>query len=335
MMTFDKKVPLTLRKTQEWFASIITRPVSAENQMMPISPSGIPMEDEAKLFIVPSPKLRSDERIQIYNQQYWWRLLTILQDDFPLVTRLFGYHEFNQTIAFPYLVKYPPSHWSLEYLGKSLTKWIDECYSADDKELILNASIVDHAYRQSFFAAKNQPIRFDLEDREVFSKKILSLQPHVHLFSLDYDLFSFRDALLKEDPDHWLEHDFPKLEKGKFHFILYRNHQNFTLYDAISPVAYQILNLFQKGAVFINSSQDFAERGKAMSDEEDRSGDAAAGKIPDEFMKVAQKGASIDQICEWLENEDEAISEEAATHMQEWFQCWSALHLLTISKIDN
>jgi len=57
-------------------------------------------------------------------------------------------------------------------------------------------------------------------------------------------------------------------------------------------------------AIFINSSQDFAERGKArskrsglneedmasaMSDEEDRSGDAAAGKIPDKFMKVAKQ----------------------------------------------
>jgi len=28
-----------------------------------------------------------------------------------------------------------------------------------------------------------------------------------------------------------------------------------------------------------------------MSDEEDRAGDAAAGQIPDEFMKVAEKKA--------------------------------------------
>ena len=59
-------------------------------------------------------------------------------------------------------------------------------------------------------------------------------------------------------------------------------------------------------AIFINSSQDSAGRGKArskrsglheegmakaMSDEEDRSGEAAAGRIPDEFMKVAKNKA--------------------------------------------
>jgi len=63
-------------------------------------------------------------------------------------------------------------------------------------------------------------------------------------------------------------------------------------------------------AIFINSSQDLAERGKArskrsglneedmasaMSDEEDRSGKAAAGKIPDEFMKVAAKAMSDEE----------------------------------------
>jgi len=63
-----------------------------------------------------------------------------------------------------------------------------------------------------------------------------------------------------------------------------------------------IYAIMSNRAIFINSSQDFAERGKAgskrsglneedmasaMSDEEDRSGEAAAGKIPDEFMKAA------------------------------------------------
>ena len=63
-------------------------------------------------------------------------------------------------------------------------------------------------------------------------------------------------------------------------------------------------------AIFINSSQDSAERGKtrskrsaltekdmarAMSDEEDRSGEVAASRIPDEFMKIA--GKPIDEFA--------------------------------------
>lgn len=284
-MSFDKEVPLALKETQEWFASIITRPIDHENQMMSISPSGIPMVDEAKLFILPSKHLRSDERIQIYNQQYWWRLLSILHEDFPLLTRLFGYYEFNQKIGFPYLVKYPPSHWSLELLGNSLSKWVEEEYFEEDKDLIKNAALLDYAYRHSFFAEKKEPIRFDSENADHLTEKILHLQPHVHLFKFDYNLFAFREMMLKEEPDYWLTHDFPDLEKGNFHFLIYRNHQNYTLWDMISPVAYQILTQFQNGA-------------------------------------------SIDQVTDWLDTQDDSVCEEAINNMQEWFQYWAALHLL-------
>jgi hypothetical protein len=70
----------------------------------------------------------------------------------------------------------------------------------------------------------------------------------------------------------------------------------------------QRLLWIEKKATFTNSSQDSGERGKTrsklrglteegmvrtMSDEEDRSGEAAADRIPDEFVKVAEKKASF------------------------------------------
>lgn len=247
-MTFDTKVPEELKKTQEWFASIITRPIDPESKMMPISPSGNKLSEEAKQYIVPSHSLKPDERIEIYNQQYWWRLLSVLHENFPLVTRLFGYYEFNQTIGFPYLVKYPPSDWSLNFLGNSLSKWVEEDYHEDDKELIRNAVNVDYAYNLSFFAAKKQPINFETANLEELSSKMLTLQPHVHLFKLDSNLFKLRADMYDETPEYWLENEFPKVEKGDFHFILYRNHHNYVLVDALSSVAYQILLSFKEGA---------------------------------------------------------------------------------------
>jgi len=247
-MKFDTKVPSELRKTQEWFASIITRPIDENNKMLKLSPSGKPMSEEAKKFIVPSRGLKSHERIEIYNQQYWWRLLSILHENFPLVTRLFGYYEFNQNIGFPYLVKYPPSDWSLNHLGCSLSKWVDECYLEKDKELIENAVLIDYAYNISFFAEKKQPINFETSNLEQISREPITLQPHVHLFEFNSNLFKFRAEMQKESPEYWLENDFPVLEKGEFYFILYRNHQNYIYSDTLSKVAYQILKAFQEGA---------------------------------------------------------------------------------------
>jgi hypothetical protein len=107
MPTSEPKVPIYLLSTQKWFASIITRPITSESQMNPISPSGRLMSEEAKEFISPNHKLSSDQRIQIYNQQYWWRLFSILHQNFPVLTRLFGYTDINHSIGMPFLSKYP------------------------------------------------------------------------------------------------------------------------------------------------------------------------------------------------------------------------------------
>ena len=151
-MAYDAKVPQYLKREQCWFGSIVGRPIDLHSRMNPISPSGRSMEEEAAEHILPSPTLRPSERIQIYNQQYWWRLLNAMHDLFPLVTRLFGHSDFNQSIGFPYLSKYPPRHWSLHLLGERLEQWVTEDYSAGDKELVLHACSVDWAFNHSFFA---------------------------------------------------------------------------------------------------------------------------------------------------------------------------------------
>jgi hypothetical protein len=133
-MTFDSKVPTLLKETQEWFGSIISRAIDGNSQMNPISPTGRPMREEAWDHIRPSPTLQPAQRIQIYNQQYWWRLVNTLQESFPLVTRLFGFHAFNFTIAMPFLLKYPPNDWTLNSLGDRLPRWIEEEYKADDRQ---------------------------------------------------------------------------------------------------------------------------------------------------------------------------------------------------------
>ena len=268
-MSFDAKVPVKLKKTQQWFGSIISRPIDEDSRMNPLSPSGNHMEEEACHYIAPSPTLRPAQRIELYNQQYWWRLLTTLQDDYPLLTRLFGYYDFNQTIAIPYLQKYPPNHWSLNFAGQYLPKWIDECYTANDKSLVKNAAYIDWAFIQSFFAPglphisnDSLPVKGDIAS--LLDQKI-KLQPHIHLFKMNQDLFSFRKEFLKEDPDYWVEHDFPTISKGKeFYFILYRNQKNNIAWKEISSAEYRLLSLFQSGS-------------------------------------------SIDEACQWLENQDREI----------------------------
>ena len=202
--------PSKLKKIQEWFGSIISRPIDQDSRMDPLSPSGIPMEEEARAYILPSPTLPAHRRIELYNQQYWWRLLTSMQESFPMVTRLFGYREFNRVIATPYLVKYRPEHWNLNALGRRLPQWIEEEYEGGDKALILDAAKIDLAYEYSFTAGHFPSITLqDLADEKQFFETKLYLQPHIVLFTLPYDLFTFRGVFILNKPEHWEQTPFP------------------------------------------------------------------------------------------------------------------------------
>lgn len=278
-------VPPALKKEQQWFGSIIGRPIDEDSRMNPISPSGQPMEEEAALHIAPSPTLRPAQRIQIYNQQYWWRLLNTLHESFPLVTRLFGYFDFNRTVGIPYLTKYPPRHWSLSFLGDRLLQWCLEEYQAPDKDLIHHAIELDWAFAYSFIAPINPPLKAEQQALQSGAEAILSnllyLQPSVFLFELEHDLFKYRTDFLEHEPDHWMHHEFPVLDSiAPYYYILFRSQDSNISWKKLSKGEYLVLKRFQEGA-------------------------------------------SIDGVCEWLENQDEAIQQEAASHLQAWFQEWT------------
>ncbi len=283
MNRYDSTLPIGLQLTQEWFGSIISRPIDLESRMNPISPSGRPMEEEAKDFILPSLTLRSDQRIQIYNQQYWWRLLNCLHENFPFVVCLFGYEDFNKSIGIPYLAKYPPNTWCLNDLGTRLTQWLEEDYQAPDANLVKGAAAIDLAFNQAFFAGKRRVP----EDLAEMAESKIFLQPYVYLFHFKNALFEFRKEMLKEKPEYWLDHDFPSLNHIEGYYILRRSATNHIVVDALEPAAFLILQQFRCGA-------------------------------------------TLDDVCDWLEKQEPVISEPASKNLHLWFQEWILKQYLTL-----
>jgi hypothetical protein len=293
----EAKIPSSLKLTQKWFAGIMTNKLNEYNQIQTIAPSGLVIAEEATRYIVPSPTLQPHQRMQIYNQQYWWRLLNTLHENFPLVTRLFGYHAFNEEIGIPYLLKYPPNHWSLNLLGERLPKWILNYYQALDRPLIYNAANLDCAYIASFNAPQKSSLDLSFLQQggnpESFLNYTFFLQPHIHLFKWDYDLFTFRQSFLEHDVDYWLDNNFPPLGKGKTYYcLLYRLQTNKIMWKEITLGEYVLLGFIQRGA-------------------------------------------SIEQACEFLEKQDTSIYEQATENLQKWFQDWTIRGWLTLESYTH
>lgn len=227
MSVFDIAVPEKLKATQLWFGSIISSPLQEDQSIQPLSPSGQPIEKEAESWIKPNPNLRPHQRIQLYNQQYWWRLLKTLRKNFPIACRLLGPQVFDRDVGIPYLCAYRPQHWSLEMLGAELPQWVHTQYQNKGKALFFDAVSVDWAMNHAFIAGETAPLdiqRLTPAEQAHLTERSLGLQKHIHILALKRHLLLWRQELLVGDEDAWLEKEFPPFpnEKGG-DFIIYRN----------------------------------------------------------------------------------------------------------------
>lgn len=289
MLQYDQALPDSLKKVQEWFGSIISRPIDFENRINPVAPSGQPIAIEACTYITPSPTLAPDQRIQLYNQQYWWRLLNTIHEIYPLVVRLFGYRSFNEILGFPYFVRYPPDTWSLHLVGNQLPNFIAEFYQGEDARLVLDSARLDNAFNHGFCAAHTYSNLSELAQGGGLNHLLstpLYLQSHFTLIESPYDILTFRREFLKETPEYWLEHDFPNLDHTPTYIAVFRNEYNDVVAELLAPDEFYFLSLFENGT-------------------------------------------TIDAACEWLENQENDIFEDSAQHLQNWFHKWFLYQWLT------
>src|ERR1700722_9090102 len=94
-----------LQQIQEQMAQVIMRPL-ADGKTEKIWIDGSKTDKFAAQFIKPNKDLSSLERLEIYNQQYWIRLLESLEEDFPGLQTILGSEKFD-SLCIAYLMEYP------------------------------------------------------------------------------------------------------------------------------------------------------------------------------------------------------------------------------------
>src|SRR5260370_35798961 len=105
-----------LNQLQRVMASAVMPPPSRNDGMKTKTADGRSMRAEAKQFIKPNDRLSSFERLEIYNQQYWFRVLDAFADDFPGLRAIVGTRKFAQ-LSLPYLPECPSRAYTLRDLG--------------------------------------------------------------------------------------------------------------------------------------------------------------------------------------------------------------------------
>ena len=114
---------MKLLALQRRMARAVMTPLTPSEHMRSVTPDGRSMRAVASEIIKPNDRLTSFERLEIYNRQYWFRILSGFAEDFPGLRSVLGGNRFDR-MAKAYLSDCPSQSFTLRNLGARLEGWL-------------------------------------------------------------------------------------------------------------------------------------------------------------------------------------------------------------------
>ena len=114
---------MNLEQLQRAVFEVTRQPLTPSERMRPRLPDGRSVREIANALIKPNDRMTSFERLQVYNQQYWFRIMGSLSEDFPGLRSLIGERKFEK-LAVAYLNECPSESFTLRNLGSRLEAWL-------------------------------------------------------------------------------------------------------------------------------------------------------------------------------------------------------------------
>ncbi|HEY4380119.1 MAG TPA: DNA-binding domain-containing protein [Acidobacteriaceae bacterium] len=192
---------MNLLELQRRMAEDVRRPLTSEYEMQETTEGGRSIKKVAEGYIAPNARLSSFERLEIYNRQYWFRLISVVAEDFPTLNAVLGRKRFNALIL-AYLAAHPSTSWTLRNLGTKLPAFLEvhSEFTAGRHRLAVDVAKLEWAYVEAFDGASRAPLTSE-DARAVGPETRLSLQPHLQLLSLSYPVDNLVLAVKKEAPE--------------------------------------------------------------------------------------------------------------------------------------
>ena len=189
---------MSLLSLQRSMARAVMTPLTPSEHMRRVAPNGRPMRAVAAQFIKPNDRLTSFERLEIYNKQYWFRVLSNLMEDFPGLRAVLGDRRF-EAMAKAYLTDCPSQSFSQRDLGSRLEGWLRRhpSWGGSRQALAVDMARLEWADIEAF-DGKAEPSLLPEDIPQTPGRHLrLRLQPYVQLLDLRYPV----DDLLLEVKD--------------------------------------------------------------------------------------------------------------------------------------
>lgn len=178
--------PMDLAQLQREMAAAVMQPLTSDEQMRSQSSDGRAMSAVAESFIAPNSRLNAFERLEIYNRQYWFRVMGALSEDYPALRAVVGSNRF-EGLSVAYLTEHPSRSFTLRNLGSKLPEWLagHREWTGKRQRLAVDVARIEWAFVESFDSAERTSLTLD-QIATLDAGSRLALQPHLQLLALNY-----------------------------------------------------------------------------------------------------------------------------------------------------
>jgi hypothetical protein len=192
---------MRLLELQRRMAEDVRRPLTGDFEMQETADDGASVSAIAASYISPNDRLSSFERLEIYNRQYWFRLISAVSEDFPTLNALLGSRRFEPLIL-AYINENPSRSWTLRNLGAKLPQFLESHpeFAGRRHRLAVDVARLEWAYVDAFDRKHRTPLTAE-EAQSITPDSRLSLQPHLQLLELSYPVDTLVLAAKKGAPE--------------------------------------------------------------------------------------------------------------------------------------
>ncbi|MGI8966889.1 MAG: HvfC/BufC N-terminal domain-containing protein [Limisphaerales bacterium] len=265
-----------LQALQRLMAHTVMRPLTPAAKMNPRWIDGTPTRNVVASFIKPNDRLTSLERLQLYNRQYWFRLLDCFYEDYPGLCAVLGERKFSR-LAQEYFTECPSASFTMRNLGQCLVRFIESHPKlvAPENQLALDMARLEWAHIEAFDNAAETPITAD-EMRDANPKTLhLRLQPYLTLLRLNYELDDFLIAVrrgqglrheasnARENHRKHLPNQLKSFQRSETVYLAVHRHRNSVFYKRLRSDQFAVLSALRQGVPLEKALTKAAESGSA------------------------------------------------------------------------
>jgi hypothetical protein len=240
-------------------AAAVMRPLTKSETMRRRGAGGHSVETEADSFIKPNDRLTSFERLEIYNRQYWFRLFSSFEEDFPGVKAIVGARRFDRLMR-AYLEANPSHSFTLRNLGSTLVTWLtgNSHYAEPHAEAAIAMAALEWAHIEAFDNAKLPPLMPEAI-AALTDESRLALQPFVRLlaspYAIDDALIAIKDTAHASGTQasnavtiHLVRRTRSRRPRRQQIYLAVHRHEDTVYYKRLSLEDYQLLRAFADNA---------------------------------------------------------------------------------------